>query len=75
MTEEYKPEREPWAPTIERLPLFNPFENFLNRTGEPANRVVLPELDVVEDEPVGDDGVVPEKIGPAATIDAIKPAE
>ena len=77
MTEEHKREQEPWYPTIERKPLFNPFANLLDRTSESDDPVKLPELEGEEEASVAADRVereTPPCAEPAPAAE-IKPAK
>jgi hypothetical protein len=75
MTEEHKPEGKPWSPTIEGEPLLNAFGNPLTQTGDPANPVALPELEVGAEELLGDEAVARETIRPAEVTQPAEPAK
>jgi hypothetical protein len=75
MTEERKPEQDPWYPTIRREPLFYSFAHPQHGTGEPDNPVSLEKLDAEEEEPVRNDRVVREAIPSEVPSAPIKSAE
>lgn len=75
MTEDRKPEQEPWYPTIRREPLFYSFAHPQHGTGEPENPVSLQKLDVKDGESVRNDPVAREAIPSEVPSAPIKPAE